>query len=285
MVKYNNDQEKRRVDLHDCHRTVPGLRQFGYYNYKRADAPLLAHEHGDCMEICFLARGSQCYQVGGEVYDLRGGDVYIVFPGEEHDTLGRPQERGILFWMCIQTRRPPKHFLGLQQKPGRELAAELNQLPRRIFPAPTGTKPLLEELLACLCNEGLLKQQRASMLLLRYVLSLVDASHANAAIEPSQVIQDSVGYIQRNVQELLRVSELAEQADLSISQFKLRFRREVGLSPYEFVLRKKIEAAAHDLADSSDSITEIALRYGFPSSQHFSTMFKRFTGKRPSDCR
>lgn len=275
----------KRLDLGDCSAVVPGLRLFGYYRYRRAGQPLEYHNHGNCMEICFLARGAQRYDVGDREYRLKGGDIFIAFPGEEHSSHGHPQERGTLFWMGLQIKRPPQYFLNLRPPDARELLLELRSLPRRLFPAVQGTRHCLEQLMVCLCNEGLLKRQRASALLLNYVLGVIEAAHASAAREPSNTMQDVLEFIADHITEVLRIEELAAVAHLSVSQFKARFRRELGTAPYEYVLRQKIDAARDDLMNSDVAVTDVAFRYGFPSSQHFATMFKRFTGKRPSDVR
>jgi AraC-like DNA-binding protein len=46
-----------------------------------------------------------------------------------------------------------------------------------------------------------------------------------------------------------------------------------------------VERAREMLANPSLSITRIAMRLGFSSSQHFAAVIRRYTGKTPRQCR
>ena len=78
---------------------------------------------------------------------------------------------------------------------------------------------------------------------------------------------------------------LAEIAGLSEARFKINFRKQVGIPPREYVLRRKIETAKHILKNSDMTITELAHKMSFSSSQYFSTVFKRFTLMSPKEFR
>ena len=69
-------------------------------------------------------------------------------------------------------------------------------------------------------------------------------------------------------------------ARLSESRFKARFKREMGVPPAEYWLRKKVEQASVLLAKAT--ITQVAHQLGFSSSQYFATVFKRYTLTSPS---
>ena len=81
------------------------------------------------------------------------------------------------------------------------------------------------------------------------------------------------------------IDELAEEVHLSTSRFKARFREQMGMPPGEYMVRAKVERAHQLLEESALSITDIAYRLGFSSSQYFATVFKRFTNMRPKDVR
>jgi AraC family transcriptional regulator len=60
------------------------------------------------------------------------------------------------------------------------------------------------------------------------------------------------------------------------------FKRESGWSFHQFVINARIEAAKHALEMAEETATEIALRLGFSSSQHFSRVFAEKTQVTPS---
>jgi AraC-like DNA-binding protein len=74
---------------------------------------------------------------------------------------------------------------------------------------------------------------------------------------------------------------LAERAGMSRSTFALKFKQTVGASPMEYLTRWRMLLAADRLANSSDSISAIALSLGYESESAFSTAFKRVIGRSP----
>ncbi len=82
--------------------------------------------------------------------------------------------------------------------------------------------------------------------------------------------------------EGVRLEQIARHVGLSRRQFHARFRKETGLPPNEYRLRKRLNAGTDLLAQQDLSVTEIAFRVGFSSSQYFATAFKRMFGCPPT---
>ncbi len=81
------------------------------------------------------------------------------------------------------------------------------------------------------------------------------------------------------------IGKMSAMAGLSVSYFQRKFRLQTGLSPYDYLLRKKIDAARQLLLHTDTSITQIAGALGFSSSQHFANTFKQYEGKTPTEFR
>lgn len=60
------------------------------------------------------------------------------------------------------------------------------------------------------------------------------------------------------------------------------FRRRYSCSVGEYLRRRRIEFACHRIAESKDSLIEIALASGFSNQSHFSRTFKQITGMSPA---
>jgi len=54
------------------------------------------------------------------------------------------------------------------------------------------------------------------------------------------------------------------------------------MTPYRFVLTRRIDRAKQLLKHGSAPLSQIALECGFASQQHFSTIFRSATGKTPT---
>ncbi len=78
------------------------------------------------------------------------------------------------------------------------------------------------------------------------------------------------------------IGELAREAALSRSTFFDRFRREVGVSPMEYLLGWRVAIAKDLLRRDGVSVGEVAQRVGYSSSSTFSVAFARRVGASPT---
>jgi AraC-like DNA-binding protein len=88
-------------------------------------------------------------------------------------------------------------------------------------------------------------------------------------------------YIDEHICEAITLENLAATTGLSRMYFSRQFQVATGLSPHEYVLRKRIERAQHRLAATGDSLVHIGLSVGFQTQAHFTTVFKKFVGYTP----
>ena len=83
-------------------------------------------------------------------------------------------------------------------------------------------------------------------------------------------------------QHKLRISELAGIAGLSEYHFIRAFQRETGVTPYQYVLRMRVNKASELLRQQPYiSIDEIALLCGFGSASALAQQFRRLMGMSP----
>lgn len=81
------------------------------------------------------------------------------------------------------------------------------------------------------------------------------------------------------------VEELGQRAGMSRSTFALRFKERVGVSPMEYLTRWRMLLAGDRMANTSDSISEIAQSLGYESASAFTKAFKRIMGCSPRQYR
>jgi AraC-like DNA-binding protein len=267
---------------------LPGVIMFGRYQYAASQTGLTPHSHRDAIEICFLERGEQTYRVADRIYRLRGNDQFFTLPGELHDTADLPQEPGILYWLILKLETRGV-FLGLAQPSASSLKNELRRMPTRHFRAHPDCARIQGQLVELLAGKkdaprGFpYRQLRLQALLLQYLTLTIEASHRGMSGSATPLLQRVLHYMDKHFEEPVHVPRLAEVAGLSESRFKTRFKREIGVPPAEFWLRKKIERASAML--KKRNVTEVAHELGFSSSQYFATVFKRYTLCNPSQFR
>lgn len=92
-------------------------------------------------------------------------------------------------------------------------------------------------------------------------------------------------YIEHHLAEPLRVADLASLACLSEAHFSTQFRRQTGLSPWQFVRRQRLGTARQMILQSALPLTDIALQTGFASQSTLSHAFRRCFGVSPRQLR
>jgi len=260
---------------------LAGVRMVGRYDYSASEPGLLPHSHRAAIEICQLARGEQSYAVNGQEFRLHGGDQFVALPGERHDSAGRPEEKGRLYWLIVDLS--VSGFLGLHRGDAAALKRALISLPCRQFRAHPETISLLENLIweASAERGDPLRRIRLSSVIIRYLLLTINAAHAEAESAISVRLMRCLQFIHDHLDEPLTTPELADFCRISVSRFKAWFRNATGVPPREYILRRKIDAACVQLGGGRDSVTDIAFSLGFSSSQYFATVFRRFMGCTP----
>lgn len=106
-------------------------------------------------------------------------------------------------------------------------------------------------------------------------------SRAPSALSPAK-LRWLDQYIESMLSYSISLSELADQVGLSEYHFCRVFKSATGMSPYNYVLRKRIEFACHCLQNDNLSIQEVAFMTGFGDPIQFAKQFKRFNGVTPT---
>jgi len=91
--------------------------------------------------------------------------------------------------------------------------------------------------------------------------------------------------IEQNLSQPMTVADLASEARLSPFHFARAFKHSVGTSPHRYVTERRIERAKSLLLDGDLPICRVAQESGFTSQQHFTGVFRRFTGAPPATYR
>lgn len=127
----------------------------------------------------------------------------------------------------------------------------------------------------------------ARMILLKLqelALEIQRLQHISASAA-SKNFEYVINYLSQNYHEKIVMKHLAGQMHLSYDYFQHRFKEIQGESPSQFLLHKRLDAAAKLLHLSDLNCTEIAYRCGFSTSAQFSAVFKREFGISPREFR
>lgn len=276
-------------------RLLTELEIFGWDLFLEAYAPAYRPQRNDDLfEIAVLARGMVEWFVDEEIHELREGDILIVPPGKLHGSVGKVMQASEHFWMRFRLA-PGAAFGGFGLNDADRLRQRFLNPPRRSF---AGTAAILD------CCRRLLREHRErgdlAEIVARSALHELLASIYRKSAEPktnaatsaaentirtprSKSIRKAVQQIEQESGGTISVAAVARSVGLPERRFRELFHQETGVTPKEYLIRRRINEAKRLLREGRSSITQIGHAVGFSSSQHFATTFKRLMGMTPRD--
>jgi AraC family transcriptional regulator len=111
------------------------------------------------------------------------------------------------------------------------------------------------------------------------------AAHPPATTSPGGLapwqVRRVLAYVEANLDKPIRNGDLADVARLSQFHFNVSFRRSVGDSPHEYIIRRRIERAQGLMLSTDAPLSEIAITCGHADQAHFTRLFRRVVGESP----
>jgi LacI family transcriptional regulator len=117
------------------------------------------------------------------------------------------------------------------------------------------------------------------------VTEVIGRQSTDVLFTRDEAVRSALFFIRAHAHENPYVADVARAARVSLQVLKRRFRRVLGRSILDEILRVRIDLAQNLLARTRLTVGEIAERCGFPNSQRFSLRFKQSTGQSPANCR
>lgn len=100
--------------------------------------------------------------------------------------------------------------------------------------------------------------------------------------EFSRPVREATKYIKNNFMENLTLANVADHVHLNASYLSMLFKKETGQNYMAFLTDCRIEEAKKLLKDSSMSVAEICYAVGYTDKKHFSRLFIKNVGIRPT---
>jgi len=230
--------------------------------------------------VNYCAGGAGWCELGGRHFTVGPGDVMVVPSGTAHaygadaahpwsvywfhamgDTLP-----GLLGELRVSRERPVVH---LGKHP--ELVALFSEL-----------RQTLEQDYA---RPNLLYASRVLTYLFGVMIRLQRQAKRQAQGDTLSQLQRTIVHLVRRSASPIRVETLAAMAGLSSSHFAARFRQLTGYSPKNYLIRLRMQRAAHLLGTTSQSVSSIARQVGYDDALYFSKAFRRTHELSPSEYR
>ncbi|MCD6009426.1 AraC family transcriptional regulator [Halomonas sp. IOP_31] len=235
------------------------------------------HAHDEYAFGVTLA-GRQDFFSGGRFHRSPPGNVIQFNPGEVHD--GQPGGDSTLGYVMayVSTAQLEAAFADAT---GRESAGHFRSRDTLIH------DPLLRDGILELVR--LVTQQVGSRIDQEYALYRIAGRLVQragrfqpgaTAGRPDALLKRAKDYVLTHLEEDMSLDDLSQAAHLSKYHFLRLFRQQFGMTPHQYVINCRINAARHALETGAPP-SEVAFRYGFADLSHFNRRFKRIYGMTP----
>ena len=156
----------------------------------------------------------------------------------------------------------------------------------RIFHDDTG-------FVGALCNNMLLEYEQKKdgyieilrNLLLTVIIYLVRSEMPDAGSGTSRHVKFIKDYVMENYAKPLRLSDIAEELNFSLQYLSMLFRREVGMTFRDYLIRVRIEKSLLYLRSTEKTVAEIATLVGYSDPAFFYKAFKTQLNVTPDEYR
>jgi len=248
----------------------------------RPDVTTNAYLAALCLNGCYKTEYLPGSERKGFKVAWKPGDVFLTGPGD----LPARRSRGRI--ECLVLEVAPKYILWAAD----ELAATA---PFEVRPVWSGKDEQLRHLMLTLyhellahCPSGRLFGEYmglsfATSLLTRYS-SAQRLGSDRGGLTPYRLRQ-AIAFINDNLATDLSLAAMATLVHMTPNGFARAFKVSTGVSPHQYILRRRIERGLRMLKQAPVNLAALAYELGFSSQGHFSQVFRTMVGVTPGSYR
>ncbi len=264
-------------------RPVQNLEMNVYQYGVEACAP--SHSYGPAMRdhflLHFVTAGKGVFATEEREYSLTAGTGFLISPDKMTAYRADSAEPWSYAW------------IGFQGGNAAGLLSELSVTPERPVFRFSNTEEITRifETALAVRSKGVHAQLALTSVLFS-LLSKIEPSEARAAGHAYRLFYSGREYAERAALYMdqlyashITVAGLAERLGLNRTYFSSLFRRHMGVSPQEYLLRVRMEKAAVALESSHMSVSDVGRTVGYEDPLLFSRVFKKHFGLSPREYR
>ncbi len=269
----------------------------GYWDAPRDQNWGLDWHCNEGIEIGYISKGKLPFSVGDASFLVEPGHLTITRPWQRH-CVGNPNVPACHYsWLILDVgmRRPNQtwHWPGwlLSSKAGlKRLTEMLSQNEQAVWRADRKLGDCFDQLDRTVARKGKdTGNAKLKILINELIILLADLLESrNPLLDQSlssseRTVRLFLENLSHRIDEPWTLDSMAAACGLGRTHFSTYCKKIGNVAPGEYLTRTRIAAAARLLMlDPESSVTDIAFRCGFQSSQYFSNVFRKQHGHSPS---
>lgn len=246
----------------------------------------VGHWHHE-SEITLIESGRLCYQAADTVYEMKEGDIIFVNSGIIHSAwLGASEDCEYMPFTFSPMLISGEKKSAIDQKYVSEIIRNENFPSLLLRPTDPEYNEIRNLLLSSYhafetrddCFELQIKANVClfwSMLYRAYKRKKEELGFSTPGRRATYV-QKALEFIIEHCTEKIALSDIARHCRLSTSELCRAFKKGMHQTPFEYLLRYRINQSLPLLLDESYNITEVALQCGFQNSSYYCRKFKEY---------
>ncbi len=279
---------------------LPQLRSIGVWDAPRPQSWGLNLHCNEGIEFTYLAQGKTAFEVDGQRWLLRKGDLTITRPWQFH-RVGNPTiGASRLIWLIldVDVRRPNQPWqwpawLICTPDERKRLTDLLRHNEQPVWQADEEIARCFAKMDALLDEpEPAASQTKLVLTINELIIALLEMlEHRHIPLDThlsttQRMVEMFLAELPKHLANPWTLDNMAQECSLSRSQFSTYCKQITNMSPVEYLTSCRVEAAAQMLINRPErSVTAVAYACGFNSSQYFATVFQKFKGVSPSGFR
>jgi AraC-like DNA-binding protein len=270
---------------HFVHFNAGGIPQVQQAGLARAPGDLVIAERlMPIYAINVIAHGEMNGIVNGKPLHLRPGVAYFFCAGDRTGINGI-KAKGEIVCRWVNFHWPEQSGSAASKIGEADLPRELELS----LPTQEQVKVIFDRLLDATTTGRPGWMLAASAAVLEMIAAFIaeSASPVHAPVGSSAIdrrLRVSLTFIEQNYRRQIKNEEIADAAQLSKDHFKRLFRKNIGMPPLQYLIRRRIQEARRILAsDPGVSVQAACEQAGFGSSKHFASLFRKHFGISPKE--
>ena len=120
-----------------------------------------------------------------------------------------------------------------------------------------------------------------------FVSRLIGIFGGNAVLPPltGALVKRAIGFLNRRATSQISRWQLAEYVNISEDYLTRIFKKDMGLSPWDYLNRYRVQLATELLTQTGSTINDVAAATGFQDQAYFCRVFKKIKGVSPGQMR
>lgn len=235
---------------------------FFYYRSHESGSYVDFHRHS-CYELVYYVTGTGAMQLDGRQLLYKPGALTLTRPHFDHDER-HDEYTDVIFFGFVYDDHPVPLPNGLYQDSANGEILDL-------------VLKMKQELL----ERQLYHEARVNLMMNEIIVLLGRSVNAGLPLQQPEKLLYARRYMDENFAQPVNLRTLAEISGYSEDHFRHLFKKQTGLPPAQYVIRKRLEAARKMLLSTSASVSEIGSDSGFSTTSQFIELFKREWGVTP----